>query len=357
LQHLKPDSKIVTDALDNLPETLDETYERIFLAIPEISQVFVHNALKLVYSHHELCSGNISMNILLQATQRTSPELGLWGIAQGDGEDLLRKLCGCLITVTQERKLDRFKRNWTPPHITNTTPTVTFAHYTVWEFLSSNRIRNSPAKFFAVDAGLANMDFAKACMLHAVNLDTYKLSGLKSLKSWTLQGYAILDENFGAYCILCAIYSLGRWCAEICEHDDLTTLAFNLVDPSKPHFEDLNQVSKIFCDCYGIFRSWRTVKQFWWITWLTDPDSPEVRTLANLFCADQTSKLGQRFLEIHGTKNVMQTQLHLGITADFFEMEICIPSVFEGSMINFCENVDNYKYLSAYETTDEESLP
>jgi hypothetical protein len=156
------------------------------------------------------------------------------------------------------------------------------------------------------------MDFARTCMLNAVSLDTYKPLDLERVESEAKQGYAVLDESFSVYCTICSIYSLDEWGAEICEQDDLTILAFNLLDPSKPHFEDLNEVANIFDTWDGVFSIWRDMTPFWILPSLTDPDLlPKARTFFNLLCADETCKLGQRFLENHGIKNVMQGQLHL----------------------------------------------
>src|ERR1700722_4868588 len=78
LQDLKPESQVISKILCNLPETLDETYERVFVTIPEHARTLVHNALKLVYSHREVWPNDIPAATVLQASQETSPELGLW---------------------------------------------------------------------------------------------------------------------------------------------------------------------------------------------------------------------------------------------------------------------------------------
>src|ERR1051326_1866906 len=69
LQRLKGESQIIRNALANLPKTLDETYERIFLQIPKEDREFVHHALKWIYYHNELLAGDISSSLLLRAIE------------------------------------------------------------------------------------------------------------------------------------------------------------------------------------------------------------------------------------------------------------------------------------------------
>lgn len=169
LQRLKPESSIIETALANLPKTLDETYERVFLRIPEESRLFVQHVLRWLSTHqtiHQAIPGvtptlscslapidipsglDIPCDILFQAVENSlakdtsSDAVVLRGYAFD--EELLRELCGCLVTVT-DYPVSK------PGSSTEEMPVVSFAHYTVLEFLESTRIRSGPAAPFALD--------------------------------------------------------------------------------------------------------------------------------------------------------------------------------------------------------------
>jgi hypothetical protein len=162
---LKGESNIVRNALKNLPKTLDETYERLFLEIPEEDRMFVHHALKWIYFHRELYDNNISCSVLLQGIARSTcgstPSIRDYFY----DEERLRELYGCLITVMSENRSNEYEGDY------HTTRTVSFAHYTVWEFLDSVRILNNSAAFFAVIKERTKLEFTRTVILEA--LDTH----------------------------------------------------------------------------------------------------------------------------------------------------------------------------------------
>ena len=168
LQRLKPERGIIETALANLPRTLDETYERVFQRIPEESRSFVQHTLHWLSTHQSLhqaipgaqrtlsCSFapidipsglDIPCEVLFQAIQESladenSPDsMMLSGYVLDEG--LLRELCGCLVTVTDYPV--------GPDSAIENMPVVSFAHYSVVEFLESARIRCGPAARFALD--------------------------------------------------------------------------------------------------------------------------------------------------------------------------------------------------------------
>ena len=75
LQRVKGNRDAVRKALQNLPQGLDETYERIFDQIPDEARPFVHHTLKWIYAHNALHGESISLAILIQATQRITDGL------------------------------------------------------------------------------------------------------------------------------------------------------------------------------------------------------------------------------------------------------------------------------------------
>ena len=71
LRNLRPDAATIRLELSNLPRTLDDTYERIFLAIPEEDRPYVHHAFHWMVYHNDLFSESIPLSTLLEAVQHS----------------------------------------------------------------------------------------------------------------------------------------------------------------------------------------------------------------------------------------------------------------------------------------------
>ena len=63
IHRLKGERYVVQKALKDLPKTLDETYDRVLLTLPEEDQQFVHHALQLILYHNNLYGGVIEGGI------------------------------------------------------------------------------------------------------------------------------------------------------------------------------------------------------------------------------------------------------------------------------------------------------
>ncbi|KAH6650508.1 hypothetical protein F5144DRAFT_481517 [Chaetomium tenue] len=195
LKRLKPDIRTVKAALGNLPKTLDETYERVFSRIPEDARLFIQHVLHWMSTHrmiHQAIPGvariatcdfsrieipklaDIPCSVLFAAVQRSLADEEECDPLFLDGyvldEELLRELCGCLVTVETHTIRSNGCSN-------GEMLVVSFAHYTVLEFLESRRIRSGPAAPFALDR---NRVFAE----HA----TILLQGaISSVDQWALE--------------------------------------------------------------------------------------------------------------------------------------------------------------------------
>lgn len=153
LQRLRPESNIVEAALANLPKTLDETYERIFCSIPEEARLFVWQVLRWLSTYDAVNHPNrwpwlvndpakgMPCPFLFRAIEQTLQGGDSYDamLVRGYafGEELLRELSGCLITLTARSASH---------HVM-----VAFAHYTVVEFLEPPRVRPGAAAPFALD--------------------------------------------------------------------------------------------------------------------------------------------------------------------------------------------------------------
>lgn len=87
-----------------LPETLDETYERILMEIPRFEWPFARHALQWICFHQDIYKDHhpLSMPVILDATEKiTCREVPQEFNFEYDAERL-RSMLGCLINVDAE---------------------------------------------------------------------------------------------------------------------------------------------------------------------------------------------------------------------------------------------------------------
>ncbi len=128
------------------------------------------------FSRVDIPSGaDIPLEVLFQAVERSLEADGSDdALALTDyafDEELLRELCGCLVTITPYA-IRSFGR------VIAEMPVVSFAHYTVLEFLESRRIRDGPAKAFALDRERVIVDHANVLLLGAAGSADRWASGM-----------------------------------------------------------------------------------------------------------------------------------------------------------------------------------
>ncbi|KAL6713228.1 hypothetical protein ACLMJK_009349 [Lecanora helva] len=138
LRRLKCERKIIQKALGNLPETLDELYDRILLAVRKEERLFVDCALHWIAHHNEMYWGQgIPYKVLIQAAEASISSLTGNQNERFYDKDTLREVCGCLIDVSPEDFLDELGG------LHHTYVSVRFAHYSVREYFDSNRTLNA----------------------------------------------------------------------------------------------------------------------------------------------------------------------------------------------------------------------
>lgn len=311
LQRLKPDRGTITKALESLPRTLDETYERIFLQIPDEARLFVHHALKWIHAHNKLYGNQISAPVLIQAVSRSTAEIDSSVHDYRHDEDRLREYCGCLISVTSQAH--RWGGGVCVP-----TNVVSFAHYTVLEFLNSARIRIGPASWFAVDKELVKLEFAKMVLLEALNTKGNELWNPEEIDgNDTYNIYDALEEDFDLYSILSSILVVQHWGSKLFTDATLCKLTFALFDMTKPHFGDFRTATECIdivtqmlsdhdCNC---------PEKFWKLRWTQPPGNTEVQTLLNIMLTEEmgNNELARKFIQSIHAGSWLQSSFALEI--------------------------------------------
>jgi ankyrin repeat protein len=230
--------------LTELPESLDETYERILNNIHPKNRTYAHRALQLL---------SISfINTLEELTEAVIVDVEQCALNTDDrflNQEGLLDICTCLITFQE-----------------NTRPQVWLAHYTVQEYLVSERMK---ATFFKISTIKAMTLAGKISMTYLLNLD-YELLP-------TAEEYLACDEG------ICECYSdkstsstgsdsrlfaLGHATDRAREHFPLIKKATNeWADMAKIFDYDLKDTERLeeFADFFGlIFKLLNPARSYFW---------------------------------------------------------------------------------------------
>jgi len=145
--------------LDELPKTLDETYERTLLEIDAEKRTYAHRLFQcLVISIRPLHVKELSeLFAVLPDTELTSGFNIGW--RPEDPEEFILSACSTLVTIVDADGDDDEK-------------VVQFSHFSVREYLTSNRIANSaPVSHFHIVPRPAHTLLARACLSVLFQLD------------------------------------------------------------------------------------------------------------------------------------------------------------------------------------------
>ena len=244
LRRLKHQNK-VRQAIRNLPETLDETYERIFSCIAPEDVDIVRHCLWWTMFHNAVWDSIVPLTtrVLIDTYYlMTGNELA------GDeplipSPEILKESCGCLLFFQAADDNGRFN--------------VSLAHYTVREYLESSRSRTGQSSLFVRNGSASYNGEATAVFNQSLELDARV--GVEEME--TLSDHRGLSEmitvNTPTYRLLTGLRI--TWMGEI---EVQPSLIFDFVDPRKPHFDHLvRAVDKISVHgqqgrLVGHFSSW-----------------------------------------------------------------------------------------------------
>ena len=215
----------IREALCQLPETLDETYERILTAIPSECQAMARKSLHLLAGGHLLAGRRVTTRAaLLDALAVNEQDLSFDPGRKPFDPDSPIEVCTCLVTFNAE------------------SDGIYLAHYTVEEYMVSPRISHGPARTFqATDEAILSLSLR--CLM------VYMLQGdyLTSHRS----GGLIYDACLDWYALICEIESEA-------EKELMMSLTFQLLNPKRPHFQAWllanAEVDEIFSN--GTFPMW-----------------------------------------------------------------------------------------------------
>ena len=210
------------DVLAELPETLDETYERILREIPKTNRVHAHRLLQcLTVAVRPLRVEELAEVLAINFDAEGGiPKLNE-GFRWADQEQAILSACSSLIAIVEYKSSDSsWPYYWVPD---SGSRRVQFSHFSVKEFLTSDRLATSTVDLLRghhIRLEPANTIMAKACLGVLLRLGDHM--DKETIWSYPLAKYA--GECFVDHA------DFGDVLSHI--NDGLD----DLLDPDKPHF-------------------------------------------------------------------------------------------------------------------------
>jgi hypothetical protein len=177
----------------------------------------------LVY-HNDIFGTNIPLGTLLQAVQQSTVDFISQDADQLHDFEGLRERCGCLIVVEQEEKPGDY-----PNKLVYQRSTVSFAHYTVKEYLQSPRISRKKVGFFALAQERIQNQFAGIAFRQALAIQPGSLAEYEGLENKEVM-HGLLDADFKRYCGVSSVLQLHIWPEAISFNSTLMELSEAIVN-------------------------------------------------------------------------------------------------------------------------------
>ena len=157
--------------LSSLPKTLDGTYERILLNIDELWQDDVRKVLQwLCFSRRSLTLDEIAdaLAVTFVDGAKFDPDE-----RYPDPRDILSR-CSSLVSLTVNREGEVLR----------------LAHFSVKEYLVSQRIQSSKASMYAIAESDATDFIAQSCLAYLLQFKTVDCPNYSQIKKYSLAEYA-----------------------------------------------------------------------------------------------------------------------------------------------------------------------
>ncbi|KAK8130587.1 hypothetical protein PG999_002967 [Apiospora kogelbergensis] len=197
------DATAVRDRLKTMPASLDEMYDRILDAVPARRQPVLKSALQwLAFSNRPLLLEELATAVAVQPSlqEHTPPrETG----PLPDDEHTIKELCGVLVKQSTLTKAtgtpkwviamaeveSRGRNKWWPEDRTELTK-VALSHYSVKEYLVSDRFRKGRMSRFAASAPEAHAFLAQSCLQYLLDFNHGSMAATLDYLNNPLLGYA-----------------------------------------------------------------------------------------------------------------------------------------------------------------------
>jgi hypothetical protein len=176
--------------LNSLPKTLDETYERILLNIDEEYSEAAFKVLQwIAFSARSMTVGEVAemLAINLDDDPRFIPDQRLL-----DAQDVFT-ICSSLVTISDSNILSDKARSRDPDNhsaVIREAGKLQLAHFSVKEYLISDRIRLRAAARYGFNIISANTFISRACLVYLLQFDTIDSIDFDKISHFPLAPYA-----------------------------------------------------------------------------------------------------------------------------------------------------------------------
>jgi hypothetical protein len=346
---MTPDKSIIHNALKSLPKDLDETYSRLFLNISQEEWCAVRHILHWMWFHNELYTVAISSSMMSQVIQLVLSTENNPMSDMDFNPDLIREFCGCLIRF----ELDH---------------SVTFAHYTVLEYLKSTRILKSAVAYFALFPTTTIPNYTKVVILAAqsrlANFDE-PLSGKYSKFGSTSDNRWPNFEDLTIYFSVTAMACIQHLAKELESHDSLFPLIMDFWDPVGPHFEELSQIPRdAFNESLSLGRFQRDSDETLFIMpckWVSGSAQSKAAAMLQLILGSQKLSLIiiEKVLAEQETKRLFTTKMTFSMEVSPVFSDSYIPRrrKFDGSLLEIVAQLSYDLQPDSHVDTGHEVLP
>ncbi|CAI6094263.1 unnamed protein product [Clonostachys chloroleuca] len=186
--------------LQSMPETLDETYERILGSVPDVHRELVQSALKwLAFSSRPLLLEELAEAVVLR------PGHGDFNPASSRlfTAKAIVDLCGVLVAQTTIdphkenlqwlRKKGEVDAHGRQNFYDKMATVVSLSHYSVKEYLVSSRLQESAFSAYYASEEEGNSFIARSCLFYLTQFNQGKVASDLNFERWPLLQYAAVE--------------------------------------------------------------------------------------------------------------------------------------------------------------------
>ncbi|KAH8727306.1 ankyrin repeat-containing domain protein [Phaeosphaeriaceae sp. PMI808] len=175
--------RMLRESLATLPPTLDETYDRILCAISEEDSKYAVRILQwLIASSRPLLLEEISEIVAIEMNRE--PVFNRQEVLEDPMEAL--NICSSLVTITTTRS---HRIAW-DDRAESANQVLALAHYTVKEYLMSERIQQGQAARYSMRTAACNEVIAKGCLGYLLQFHQPESFTKESLENFKIADYS-----------------------------------------------------------------------------------------------------------------------------------------------------------------------
>ena len=279
-------------ALKELPTTLEEIYERILVNIPPHDWLVGRLALAILCTTSKIWKHGYTAEMVLVAIAYYLKDDDPCYETSILDLDALQEICSCLISVSHQEEADSFG---------GTGHSAIIAHYTVREFLTSDRILAGPAKYFHIE------DPPDKVLLRSVMRYFNDIARKTPPPKQVLQSLSRGVSSFHRYCNEMGPIFMSYTQHMISSDPHLLSLVIQIFELSSPGYDHIMEVFRN----YEKFNA--SVDNFWADN--AHSETPLATVVLNLIRID-FSLLAESILEIQGNSPLI-AEIRFKFRGDF----------------------------------------